>query len=422
MVARTSTVAIRLPFHHMTQTPSNASRGRAQTSLPRKGRREILAALNREAMEHAHGLLLRSPRVLDYLVSRGWPEPERMASRYRLGFAPGREDGEPGFVREILRRRSLPAGVADRAALEEALLLAGLARRSESGKVYDYFYGRLLFPVAATRRLEEISQAEIVAFGGRILPWAESAGAGGDGPPKYLNTPATPVFDKGKILYGLSWAESAIRKTRRAVIVEGYLDLIRVREAGFETAVAQCGTALTPDHVRLLARAARMQPSGYAAGGERLSVTLATDADAAGRRAAERGARLIMRAQCVARIARFQGGKDPDDLIRDAGVDGRALFERALADAATPAVDYLDGLCEPREGPPWRGSLRALVASLNNLSRRAAGGPEEQMREDASRVAGRLLAEGRFSFEPDHVLTLFRRAGEGEGEDWEVGR
>jgi DNA primase catalytic core len=396
---------------------------KSKTGRPKGPDRALLLHLNGAAMRYWHDSLLASPRTLQYLADRGWSDPAALAARYQLGLAIGKGDEGEGFVRHLLRNKSLWDGVTDRLVIEEALIDAGLARRHDSGRLLDYFYGRLIFPIARSGTLDTLRAAEIVGFGGRVLPWAvESRPDGGEGPPKYLNTRTTALFDKGKLLYGGAWAEESIRKIRKAVIVEGYMDLLRVREAGFNHVVAQCGTALTPAHVGIIIKAARLDRSGYGPNGIRLEVTLATDTDAAGRRAAERGARLIMAGRAVARVATFDGGKDPDDLIRQAGEQGHHVFSRVLESAVTPAIRYLDEQAERKGGEPWRTSLRALVATMHNVSQRASGGTAEQANEDARRAADRFRTRARLEFLEDaHLKRLFAAGPAESATDWQVG-
>jgi DNA primase len=393
------------------------------------GKRETLMALNRAAMDYWHTQLLHTPAVLDYLRGRGWPEAEAVAKRYRLGYAPGPMDRALGFVRHIVAA-GWPG--LDRAALEEALLAAGLAKRGlprgeTPGTLRDVFYGRLIFPVPENGELDQLAHetTRIVAFGGRTVPGALPPARDPDRgePPKYLNTPETVLYQKRKLFYGWPWAKGAIRTTREAIVLEGFLDYIRVREAGIQNILACNGTSLTTEHMKLLAKVAGKETETRKKA--RLSVVMMTDADAAGRRAAERGARVVLAAGFRARIATFGGGKDPDDLLRDAGADGAALFRGIVAQAQTPVMNYLDVLGEvhPR-GAPWAESLRDLVAVLRNLQRRAAGygedeetaadaGVVELVKQDAERVAARFKLHGGFSLEVAHVVDLLTDAPAG---------
>jgi DNA primase len=189
---------------------------------------------------------------------------------------------------------------------EATLLEAGLAVRRDDGSVAARFRGRLIFPIHDQR-------GRVVAFGGRIL---------GEGEPKYLNSPESPIFSKGKGLYNLNAARNAIRKEETAIIVEGYFDVIRLVLAGIEHVVAPLGTALTPDQAQLLKR--------YAP-----TVTLLYDSDQAGLRATFRAGDELLRQGVRVRVATMPAGEDPDTIVRSGGA---AALQPILDDA----VDLLE--------------------------------------------------------------------------------
>ena len=238
--------------------------------------------------------------------------------------------------REYVARRGLtPGTVADfglgfapdsRSALRTALASHGEARLIEAGLLvqpepgdaggkagepYDRFRGRLMFPIRDPR-------GRVIGFGGRIL---------GDGQPKYLNSPDTPLFDKGRTLYNLDRAGPVARKSLRLIVVEGYLDVIGLAQAGFADAVAPLGTALTEAQLALLWRYVP-EP------------VLCFDGDAAGQRA---GLRAALRALPLLepgrslRLATLPAGRDPDDLVRERGA---AAFD-AVLERAEPLIDRL---------------------------------------------------------------------------------
>src|SRR5690606_31608538 len=152
----------------------------------------------------------------------------------------------------------------------------------------------------------------------------------------YINTPETTVFKKGGLFYGWSWAAPAIQAERRVIVLEGCMDLIRVREAGITNVVACLGTAVTPEHMKLLNRLFRSTHVS----GQPVEVVFATDADSAGRRAAERGARVVLQAGFRARFGTFEGGKDRDDLLRSLGWQGAERVLKAIQVAQTPVWNY----------------------------------------------------------------------------------
>src|SRR6516165_6854625 len=233
--------------------------------------------------------------ALGCLRSRGLDDST--IRRFRLGWAPG--------DRQVLRR-SL-AG-----AFSEALLIeAGLLHRPEQGDPFDFFRGRVIFPIGDRA-------GRIIAFGGRVL---------GDGQPKYLNSPEHPLFAKGRVLYGWSAARAAKTERPDVIVTEGYMDVIALNRTGFTTAVAPLGTVLTEFHLHELWR---LGPEPI----------LCFDGDDAGRRAAMRAlhrALPLLRPGYSLRFAALPPGEDPDSLVRNSGPPA---FAQVLA-AARPLADML---------------------------------------------------------------------------------
>jgi DNA primase len=199
---------------------------------------------------------------------------------------------------------------------------AGLVQRSAQGRYYDPFFGRILFTIFDTF-------GHVIGFGGRLLP------AGKTGPltieeenssqgPKYLNSPETPVFSKGKSLYGLYQAKSAISANRQTIVLEGYMDVLGVFQAGSRNVVATLGTALTPDHAKLLKRYSD-------------ETILFFDPDQAGQNAAIRGVPCLLKEDIFPRVAMTDETADPDDIIL---AKGKEFFDGLLASAP----DFLDFL------------------------------------------------------------------------------
>lgn len=222
-----------------------------------------------------------------------------------------------------------------RAGIDAALLVeAGVLRDSEDGRApYDLFAGRVMFPIRDAR-------GRAISLGGRIL---------GEGQPKYLNGPETTVFSKKRTLFGLDLARGAVRTGHRVVVVEGYLDVIALNQAGFGAAVAPLGTALTDLQ---LAALWRLSPAPV----------LCFDGDAAGARAAARAASLalpLLTPEQTLVIARMPSGEDPDSLVRR---HGPAAFE-AVLDAAQPLGHALFDLLREGVGgsPEQRAGLRARL-------------------------------------------------------------
>jgi DNA primase len=167
---------------------------------------------------------------------------------------------------------------------------AGLAVKTETGRYYDRFRNRLIFPIWDTT-------GQVVGFGGRVLD---------DSLPKYLNTPETMFFNKGRILYGMHLARAAIRENGCVVVVEGYMDVVTAHQYGIKNVVASMGTALTSEHGRLLTHYSR-------------DVVIAYDADAAGEAATVRGMDLLEELGCQVRVLRLPDGKDPDEFLKKHG-------------------------------------------------------------------------------------------------------
>lgn len=238
-------------------------------------------------------------KILHYLLERGL-QPEVIRS-FRLGFAPSEADG--------LRQHLLHAGFrADD--MEEV----GLIRKSDrrAGEFYGFFRDRVMFPVTDL-------QGRIVAFGGRVLPGADKSA------PKYVNSPESPIFHKGRNLYALSRARKPIGDGEAALVVEGYMDVIALHQAGFRGAVAPLGTALTESQVEELWKA---MPEAAK------TPVLCFDGDAAGQRAAARALERVMpilKPDHSVRFAFLPEGEDPDSLIKK---EGRGAMERVLSEGA----------------------------------------------------------------------------------------
>ncbi len=247
----------------------------------------------------------------DYILERG--VPEEILRAFRVGFAPA----DMGAMRKYLSLK----GYTDAQMIE-----AGVIKASDKGKEpYAFFRDRVMFPVPDRR-------GRIVAFGGRILPDHLRAPDRGDfKPPKYLNSSDTPLFHKGKMLYGEPHARMAASEGKPVVVVEGYLDVIACFRAGFTGAVAPLGTALTEDQIMVLWK---MIPE------ESKIPVLCFDGDNAGRRAASRACERILpllKPDHSAKIAFLPEGEDPDSLIKAKGANAFA----AVLDSAMNLVDFL---------------------------------------------------------------------------------
>jgi DNA primase len=276
-----------------------------ETSGDRKaiGRRQLLHKAIGEAAGLYQKMLLEGKEAADaraYVRSRGIESSS--IERFGVGYAPG----YPDF---LLKRMSKTYSA-------ELLVESGLVAKDTSGASRDRFRGRVMFPI------HDLS-GNAVGFGGRLL-------AGPGAPPnaaKYVNSPETPVYHKGSLLYNLNRAKSDLSRSGRAFLVEGYTDVIGLDQAGIHGAVATCGTALGEDHIRLLARFTE-------------KVVLAFDSDEAGARAAERAFEFHERYPVELSVLVLPEGKDPADFVQALGAEaGEAI--QALAERATPLVEYM---------------------------------------------------------------------------------
>ena len=255
-----------------------------------------------------------TPTAIEYLKRRG--VTGQTAARFALGYAP--DAWQP--LRAAFENYDDPQMV------EAGLVL------SDEGKRYDRFRGRVMFPIRSAR-------GQVIGFGARILDAGE---------PKYLNSPETPVFRKGHELYGLHEARDAIRKSGRAIVAEGYMDVIRLAQAGFDESVAALGTAVTSAHVSALFKAAD-------------HVIFAFDGDAAGRKAARRALEAALPVIADTKRASFVSlpeGQDPDSLIGD---QGRAGFEAALHEALPLSEFFIRTLTGAGDRRPSSAEDRAAL-------------------------------------------------------------
>lgn len=278
-----------------------------QKNGPRRDRREQdrpgFALLERAAKLYADALRSREgDAARRYLAERGLTE--RSIAEFQLGWAPA--SGNP--IVQLSRTEGIPFEECER---------TGLARKSDRGRPYDFFHGRLMIPI---RDLD----GRVVGFGGRKLD------DGSDGP-KYVNTSETDFFHKGRLVYGLDRALREVRRARHLVLVEGYTDVIAAHQAGLPIVGAVLGTATTEDHAGLIRRT----------GARRISLVF--DGDAAGSKAAARALKGLLPLDVTIDVAVLPEGTDPCDLLVR---QGAAAFSAHLEHAR----DWFDFLCDGLEG------------------------------------------------------------------------
>ncbi len=278
---------------------------RAEFADPESKRRALVVDLHELAAGVFRGHLQTDAGAdaRAYLATRG------LAPRAVEEFALGYSDRSG----QLLVNRFEQEGIS-----REDMELSGLVRKNESGRYYDYFRGRLMFPI-------HNESGKVIAFGARALTAGDE--------PKYLNSPDTSCYTKKNVLYNLHRAKNAIRKSERAILVEGYMDVIGVYAAGVQEVVASCGTALTNTQVRSIKRHS-----------ERIIVNF--DPDTAGANAAERSIQMLLEEGLHVRVLTLAGGLDPDDYIKTHGAeDYRARAESStgyfywLADRARQKFD-----------------------------------------------------------------------------------
>ncbi len=262
------------------------------SSAGMRERRDKILEMNRQAARTFHRWLNgpEGSEGLDYLRRRGLSRAT--LTNFGLGFAPNRWDG---LITELSAQ-----GYDKR-----DLLDAGLAVSSKDGRIYDRFRNRVMFPIIDVR-------GNVIGFGGRVMD---------DATPKYLNSPDTLVYNKSRNVFALNRAKTS--KAGRVILTEGYMDTIALHQAGFDSAVASLGTALTEEHGQLLARYFK-------------EAVIAYDGDGAGVAAAQRAIPLLEKAGLKVKVLRMQGAKDPDEFIK---AYGREAFARLL-DQSENQVDY----------------------------------------------------------------------------------
>ncbi len=311
--------------------------------------RKRLLRLHFEISAWFHSNLVRTKAAAharSYLKSRGINI--ETARRWQIGYAPNTWDS--------LVHWATTAGF-----IKEELIESGLVKLREEGnrrsRIYDRFRDRLMFPI-------HNDFGEVVAFSGRILDPKAQGG-------KYVNSPETPLFSKGNLLFGLHQSKRAIANARQAIVLEGQLDLITTFEAGIQNVVAPQGTALTARHAALLRRFAD-------------EVILFFDADAAGQKAAERALEVLFGAGLQVKLGEMPSGEDPDSLIRTSGAD-------AFRARVQTAEDFFDFEINRKLSAAESGTTAGRVAFARKMSQFIGVVPDPVLRDTLiSRLASRL--------------------------------
>ncbi|MBE7425183.1 MAG: DNA primase [Burkholderiaceae bacterium] len=327
--------------------PANDSSPEEQArAAEQRAKRQTLTDVLTRAAEHYRASLKASPRAIDYLKGRGLSG--EIAARFGLGYA------GPGWrgLASVFARYDDPL-------LAEAGLVIVQGDDGEEQKRYDRFRDRVMFPIRSAR-------GEVIGFGGRIID---------DGEPKYLNSPETPLFVKGRELYGLFEARAALREAGYALVVEGYMDVVALAQSGFAHAVATLGTACTAEHVAKLFRFTD-------------HVVFSFDGDTAGRRAATRALEAALPHATDLRTVRFlflPPEHDPDSFVRALGA---AAFEQQV-NAAVPLSRML--LQTAQEGCDLalaEGRARMLAQAKPLVQALPAGALREQVSSEVAQAAG----------------------------------
>jgi DNA primase len=351
-------------------------------------RRKAEVSRHTQVLDQAQAYYLKqlrtSPQAIAYLKQRGLTG--EIAAHFGLGWS--------GTDRHGLSK------VFDDYA-DPILVESGLVIDSEDGRRYDRFRERVMFPIRNAR-------GSLIGFGGRIL---------GDGKPKYLNSPETPIFSKGQELYGLWEARQAIREAGMVIVVEGYMDVVGLAQLGIPNAVAALGTATTPDHVKKLLRASDR-------------VVFSFDGDAAGRRAAWRALQAclpVLRDDINIRFLFLPAEHDPDSYVREFGADA---FRAALAEASALSRFLLDELASRHELGEAEGRASCLheaapllaaipdcalkVQIERELARQVLLTPEE-MAQVLVQAQARQAARGPLPAPGQEAPPQPRPAGRGDG-------
>ncbi|HLU76897.1 MAG TPA: DNA primase [Burkholderiales bacterium] len=294
--------------------------------------------------------LKQAPQAIEYLKGRGLTG--QIAARFGIGYAP--DDWQN--LEAVFGKYDSKDG--------RALIDCGLVIENDNGRRYDRFRGRVMFPIVDQR-------GAVIGFGGRVI---------GQGEPKYLNSPETPLFEKGRELYGLAQARQAIRQANRVIVVEGYMDVVALAQHGVENAVATLGTATSAIHVQKLLRQAD-------------EVVFCFDGDEAGRRAAWHALEVSLEALSDRKAVKFlflPAEHDPDSYVRELG---QKAFQRAVVQADPLSAFLLAQLRARGDLRSLEGRSRLIAEAKPLLKRIAAPALQLQLLKTLAEEVGMAPAE-----------------------------
>ena len=317
------------------------SRPPTPVEMARKERETDLYSVMEKAMDFYRAELKAAPHAIEYLKGRGLTG--EIAARFRIGYAP---DDWQGLKKAFPKYE------------DKSLVECGLVIENE-GKRYDRFRDRVMFPILNAR-------GAVIGFGGRVM---------GEGEPKYLNSPETPLFEKGREVYGLIQAREAVHASGRALVVEGYMDVVALAQFDVGYSVATLGTATTPVHVSKLLKLAD-------------ELVFSFDGDAAGRKAAWRALEVSLPLAPDNKPVKFlflPDGEDPDSFVRRHGKDA---FEKMVRESQTLSEFLLGELQSQSNLATAEGRSRFLSAAKPHIQKIEAPALKLQVLKEAARLAG----------------------------------
>ncbi len=348
----------------MTVPDDDTSPAERERAAAQKQRQATLTDVLARAAENYRRQLKASPRAIDYLKGRGLSG--EIAAQFGLGYAP---DGWRGLA-SVFPNYDDPL-------LEESgmVIVQGAESENEADrKRYDRFRDRIMFPIRSV-------QGDIIGFGGRVLDRGE---------PKYLNSPETPVFVKGRELYGLHEARAALRQRGYVLVVEGYMDVVALAQSGFGNAVATLGTACTAEHVQKLFRFTE-------------SVVFSFDGDKAGRRAAIRALEASLPHATDTRSIKFlflPPEHDPDSFVREQGADA---FERCVSQAVPLSRQLVEAAGDGCDLETAEGRARLLAQARPLVAQLPSGVLRGQIVDALAEAAHVPAPELRVQWAPQRV-------------------